>query len=265
MVEECLSRLPKRLCKVSVCPPSESFAALPKPMLMRWRARAASACATRPASISAMDWLRFFRTGDRAKYETLYFSRRRRLTDLVCGMLSGEPERYMDAVLDTVWSICEESAWQLPAHNAYVRDAPQLPWPDVEKPVVDLFAAETAALLACTCAALGSILPEPVHRRVRFEVERRVLVPYRTMHFWWMGNADEPVNNWTPWCAQNVLLCAFALPFSQSVRRAVIVQAARSLDCFLKDYGHDGCCNEGRNITVTPDCACSVAWNCCAQ
>lgn len=110
---------------------------------------------------------------------------------------------------------------------------------------MDLFAAETAALLACTCAALGSILPEPVHRRVRFEVERRVLVPYRTMHFWWMGNADEPVNNWTPWCTQNVLLCVFALPFSQSVRRAVIVQAARSLDCFLKDYGHDGGCNEG--------------------
>lgn len=29
------------------------------------------------------------------------------------------------------------------------------------------------------------------------------------------------------------------------MRHAVIVQAAHSLDCFLKDYGPDGCCNEG--------------------
>lgn len=60
-----------------------------------------------------------------------------------------------------------------------------------------------------------------------------------------MGNGDEEMNNWTPWCTQNVLLCAFALPFEESVRRRVMEQACRSLDCFLKDYGEDGCCSEG--------------------
>lgn len=245
MVEECLSRVPERLCEVSVCPQPECFDALPELVRVRWHIRAATARAAGLSVITAADWLRFSQTGDRAQYEALYFSRRRRLTDLVCGVLSGAPENCMDAVLDTVWGICEESAWQLPAHNGYVRDAPQLSWPDVENPVVDLFAAETGALLACTCAALRDMLPEAVHRRVRFEVERRILVPCSTMHFWWMGGGDEPLNNWTPWCTQNVLLCVFALPFSQQMRHAVIVQAAHSLDCFLKDYGHDGCCNEG--------------------
>ena len=51
---------------------------------------------------------------------------------------------FLDEVADTVWAICEESAWQLPAHNSYVRDTPQLPLPDTTRPIVDLFAAETA-------------------------------------------------------------------------------------------------------------------------
>ena len=34
------------------------------------------------------------------------------------------------------------------AHNSYIRDTPQLPLPDTTRPIVDLFAAETGALLA---------------------------------------------------------------------------------------------------------------------
>jgi hypothetical protein len=60
-----------------------------------------------------------------------------------------------------------------------------------------------------------------------------------------MGNGDEPMNNWTVWCTQNVLLATFTLPTSQDLRRAVVRKAARSLDAFLKDYGEDGACEEG--------------------
>ena len=35
------------------------------------------------------------------------------------------------------------------------------------------------------------------------------------------------------------------LPTTQTQRRSAVQQAAYSLDCFLKDYGPDGCCNEG--------------------
>ena len=62
----------------------------------------------------------------------------------------GAQRRFLDEIADTVWAICEESAWQLPAHNSYVRDTPQLPLPDTTRPIVDLFAAETGALLALT-------------------------------------------------------------------------------------------------------------------
>ena len=62
---------------------------------------------------------------------------------------------YLPALADLAWRICEESAWQLPAHNSYIRDTPQLPLPDVTRPIVDLFAAETGALIATVCGLLG--------------------------------------------------------------------------------------------------------------
>ena len=243
MVEQCLSRLPEALHGVDVTVPQDVLNAMPGPLSAAWRRRAAAA-AERPLTvIRATDWLRYTRDGDRAVYESLYFPRRRRLVDLVCGSLTGEA--HMDAILDTVWAICEESAWQVPAHNVYIRDTPSLKWPDTSRPVVDLFAAETGALLACTRAVLGEALDAEVAARMFREVESRVVTPYLTSHFWWMGNGGEPMCNWTPWCTQNVLLCAFTLPFSVDVRRAVVRQAAVSLDCFLKDYGDDGCCSEG--------------------
>ena len=48
-----------------------------------------------------------------------------------------------------MWLLCEESTWCLPAHQP----GPGLPDPD--KPHVDLFAAETAALLAWTALLTG--------------------------------------------------------------------------------------------------------------
>ncbi len=76
------------------------------------------------------------------------------------------------------------------------------------------------------------------------ELDARILTPYFTSHFWWMGNGEEPMCNWTSWCTQNVLLTVL-LPTTQQQRQAAVKQAAYSLDCFLKDYGADGCCNEG--------------------
>ena len=115
------------------------------------------------------------------------------------------------------------------------------------RPIVDLFAAETGALIATVCGLLGEALDAyapGLAARLRGEVERRVLTPYRTAHFWWMGNGDEPMCNWTPWCTQNVLLAAAQCAPAEDLP-AYVQQAAYSIDCFLKDYGDDGCCSEG--------------------
>ena len=51
------------------------------------------------------------------------------------------------------------------------------------------------------------------------ELDARILTPYFTSHFWWMGNGAEPMCNWTSWCTQNVLLTVFLLPTTQQQRQ----------------------------------------------
>ena len=194
-------------------------------------------------------WMDFTATGNRARYEHAYFGRRRLLCRLVMAECMGDTGDYLPRIDDLLWAICEESAWQLPAHNSYIRDTPQLPLPDTSRPVVDLFAAETGALLAMVHYLLGKQLDAfapGLAARLAREVETRVLRPWSTRKFWWMGNGDEPMCNWTTWCTQNCLIATALLhPGSASRTRAAVRQAAYSIDCFLKDYGEDGCCSEG--------------------
>ena len=192
-------------------------------------------------------WLRFTQNGDRTAWEHAYFARRRTLCALVMAEAVTGAGSYLPAIADLAWAICEGSAWQLPAHNSYIRDTPQLPLPDVTRPIVDLFAAETGALIATVYGLLGAALDgyaPGFSVRLKGEVERRVLAPYRTAHFWWMGNGEEPMCNWTPWCTQNVLLAAAQCAPAETLP-VYVKQAAYSIDCFLKDYGEDGCCSEG--------------------
>ena len=219
------------------------------PGAARWTAagQAALADAQTAPELPLSLWLQFTRSGDRAKWEHAYFARRRTLCALAMAEAVTNRGTYLPALADLAWRICEESAWQLPAHNSYIRDTPQLPLPDVTRPIVDLFAAETGALIATVCGLLGEALDAyapGLAARLRGEVERRVLTPYRTAHFWWMGNGDEPMCNWTPWCTQNVLLAAAQCAPAEDLP-AYVQQAAYSIDCFLKDYGDDGCCSEG--------------------
>ncbi|MGO8245922.1 heparinase II/III domain-containing protein [Rhizobium johnstonii] len=198
--------------------------------------------------ITASDYGEFTATGNRSRFEELYFTRRRMLNNLVLGELVEGGARFLPKIVDGIFLIAEESGWQLPAHNAYERSGARLPLPDDSQPVVDLFAAETAALLATVVALLrdelDGISPE-ITARVEREIEIRILSPYLDRHFWWMGRGEERMNNWTAWISQNVLLTVFSLKTDQPTRHAVVKKALGSLDAFLKDYAEDGACEEG--------------------
>lgn len=187
-------------------------------------------------------------TGNRTRFEDRYFQRRLKLNDLVMAEWATGSGQYLDQIVDGIFLLCEESGWQLPAHNSYMRGGARLSLPCTDRPVIDLFAAETAAIL-CTCRhLLGSRLDaiDPaVSARIEEEVQRRILKPYLAEQFWWMGNGSERMNNWTAWITQNVLLATFLLPTDQQLRRSVALKALSSLDAFIKDYAQDGACEEG--------------------
>ncbi|MCR5217703.1 heparinase II/III family protein [Treponema sp.] len=193
-------------------------------------------------------WHDFYKNGNRVNFENNHFNRRTLLIILVLAECIENKGRYLELITDGIFLICEESAWHLPAHNSYTRDTPQLPYPDASRPIFELFAGETANLLSLTWYLLKEKLDGDspmICQRIEQELERRIITPYLNEHFWWMGDGDEPMCNWTPWCTQNALLAAFILPHSNEIRTAVLKKAFYSMDCFLKDYGEDGCCSEG--------------------
>ncbi|MDO4328619.1 MAG: heparinase II/III family protein [Lachnospiraceae bacterium] len=200
--------------------------------------------------IRAVDFLEFSRSGNREHYEEKLFARRTALNALVLAECVENQGRFFDDILNGIYAICEESAWQLPAHNSYIRDTPQLPLPDVTRPVIDLFQAETGAVLAVVHyllqPALDSISPA-VCVMIRHELEERIFIPYLKEHFWWMGDGHSPMNNWTVWCTQNVLMAAACTGLSEDQERMgqILQKACRSIDYFLAEYGEDGCCDEG--------------------
>ncbi len=198
--------------------------------------------------LKATDFCEFSRTGNRVNYENKLFIKRKALDALVLAECAEHSGRFMDDIINGIFAICDETAWQLPAHNSYVRNAPQLILPDTSNPVIELFSCEAASVLAVAHYLLKDELDafSPfICSRIVEEVKKRVIIPYTTKHFWWMGKGKEEMCNWTIWCTQNVLLSAFLLPFSDNTRHKVFKKACASTDFFLKDYGDDGCCDEG--------------------
>lgn len=224
------------------------------------------ACLERPyPPIYATDFMDFHRTGNRVNYEEIYFRRRHMLNSLALAECVEGKGRFLDGIVNGIFILCEESAWQLPPHNSYRRYAPQELLPDTSRPLLDLFACETGAQLACIYYLLKVRLDEVspyIAERISRELEQRILTPYLSEHFWWMGEGEEPMCNWTPWCTQNILLTVFLHDYSEKTKRAVLKKAAASCDFFLKDYGEDGCCDEGalyfRRAGLCLDAACDV-------
>lgn len=198
-----------------------------------------------PASL----FLEFAENGNRTHYEQRYFERRSRLAGLVLAECVQGQGRYLHAIADGVWHVCEETFWGLPAHTGMQKRGVGLP--DAQEPVIDLFAAETGVTLAyvhylvgAQLAAVSPLLPE----RIALEVKRRILDPgYARDDFKWMGLKDkkEPLNNWTSWIASSWLEANLLLEPDPERRSAATLKICGCLDRFLEDYSDDGACEEG--------------------
>ncbi len=195
-----------------------------------------------PASMA----LEFARNGNRSRYEALRNRRRTRLQELVMAERLEGKGRFTDEIVNGVWLTCEETFWGVPAHLGAQKAGVGLP--DVTEPIVDLFAAETAGLLAWTLyllegplRAVSPLIPE----RIRLETDRRVLTPAQTRDFSWMGFAGHSVNNWDPWICSNWLTAALLVEREEPRRALAVYRILRCLDNFLNSYADDGGCDEG--------------------
>lgn len=200
----------------------------------------------------------FSRPGSRENYEKPYFQKRKLLSDLAVAEAAEGNGRFIQAIEEGIWSMLSEPVWTIPAHNTYTRDAEQLDTPLLSRPILDLFQCETGEILAITISMLGSRLSPAIVSNTEITLRNRILEPYITDHFWWMGN-DGPVNNWALWCTQNVLLSVLAIELSDKERTAILRKAVSPLDLYIDSYPDDGGCDEGASYYHA---AATALWGC---
>jgi Heparinase II/III-like protein len=197
-----------------------------------------------PATVT----LQYIRDGNRSNYDAMNTRQREKLATLVMAEVFENQGRFLDDIANGIWAISEQTFWGSTAHLGMQRAGTGLP--DVTEPIVDLFAAETAALLGWTDYLLGDRLDNVsplVRKRIRAEVERRVLTPaLEREDFWWMGFGErKDVNNWNPWINSNWLTATLLLEADPQRRSAAVYKIMRSLDNFINGYPPDGASDEG--------------------
>jgi len=197
-----------------------------------------------PATVT----LQYIRSGNRSNYDALNTRQREKLATLVFAEVFENQGRFLDEIADGIWAICEQTYWGSTAHLGMQRAGTGLP--DVTEPIVDLFAAETGALLAWTDYLLGDRLDKVsplLRKRMRAEVDRRVLTPaLQRDDFWWMGFGERKnINNWNPWINSNWLAAVLLLEADPPRRTGSVYKIMRSLDNFINIYPDDGASDEG--------------------
>ena len=207
----------------------------------------------------ATNSLDFKRNGNRSRFEADSFGRRAMVMHLVLAECMEGKGRFLDDIANGIWLICEESFWGVSAHLAMQKAGVGLA--DVTEPIIDLFAAATAQLVAWTKYLVGDQLETVsplINKRIVLETERRILKPARERDdFGWMGlnGHGGRLNNWTPWINSNLMVANLILEQDQKLRVLEITRINRSMDAYLNEYWPDGGEEEGAGyFSVSPMC-----------
>jgi hypothetical protein len=196
-------------------------------------------------ALPATLYMEYARDGNRSRYQVPYFERRTNLGTLVLAECMEHRGRFLDEIANGIWALCEESTWCLPAH-AERRPGDVLHRLDLE--TLDLFACETGMLMAQVDALLHdelTSLSPALTERIAREVKRRILDPYAAGDGFGRSGWIQGGNNWSPWCASNVMYAAMLLETDRDRLAAMTFRLMQVVDRFINNYGPDGGCDEG--------------------
>ncbi len=190
----------------------------------------------------------FEQTGNRLRYEEVYFARRKFLAVLgiKAVMLAGQgrpgnagdgasgnfPERkaFFGKLAEVLRDICGEECWALPAH---VDRSGNPDW----RITVDLFAAETAQTLAELVDRVGRYLPEDICALVVHHVEGRVLFPFFSSLEPYSG-WERGENNWNAVCSGAIgSACIHLMNWNPGRFRNLLEEISRRREASSRDSG----------------------------
>lgn len=187
------------------------------------------------------EWLKysefklFWTTGDRHKYEGPYFRRRAAMvTSALLSLVYPDEQKYLDKLMDIIYSICDEYTWCLPAHQGKLEPN--------NNSRIDLFASETGYMLAEICTLLEDRLEPLIKNRIMAETFRRIVKPFTDVeNYGWWENGNM---NWTAVCMGSVA-CTMMLLYPEKADDKFIDRTLKSMEGFLGGFLDDGICAEG--------------------
>lgn len=177
-------------------------------------------------------------TGNRLKYEDVYFRRRKFLA--VFGMLSILYKREEDIhkLEEILRDICLEECWALPPH---VNPKEDKNW----RITIDLFASETAQAVTEIISLLDKELSVGIKELVRGNVERRVIHPFYESDIPY-GNWEHCHHNWCGVCAGSIGSASIYLYREEPKKlNQYLTRICDSLTHYIAGFPEDGTCMEG--------------------
>ena len=186
-------------------------------------------------------YLEFSRSGNRTRFERVAFDRRGRLAPLVLAECMENKGRFVPKVAELVDALAAERTWVLPAHDGALRNF------NGKTVDIDLFSSAAGWHLATADYLLGDKLGPATRGKIRENVARRILDPYRAML---AGTREKngwlaTTNNWNAVCLAGVTGAALAQAASREDRAAFVVAAEKLSRNFLAGFTPDGYCSEG--------------------
>ena len=180
------------------------------------------------------DFKLFWTTGNRTIYEKGFNHVRGRANRAaILALIYPEEQEYLDTLMDSVYAICDEYSWCLPAHHG------QLEVNDNAR--IDLTAATTSAMLAEIYTVLEDRLDPLIKNRIKAEIDRRIVSTFCPReHYWW----ERGTMNWTAVCVGSVGR-ALMLLRPDIVDDKFIERLNASMDSFLTGFDSMGICFEG--------------------
>lgn len=190
----------------------------------------------------ASDYLAFKRTGEIRTGRKNHLA----LQALMLAELVEGKGRFMDAIMDGAWFLCETS-WIHSAHLAFQKDQSGLP--DKNEPTIELVVADIGAQMAWLHyffkEELDKLSPL-IDKRIVETISKNLIEPYFARDdYWWMGFHGQQVNNWNPWINYNVLQALMLVENNPLRIRNGVWKLIKSTDFFFSVYHEDGACDEG--------------------
>lgn len=178
----------------------------------------------------------FRENGNRSVYETSYFARRQRLNKFAVLSMLFDERKYIEALEDIIWAICDEYTWSVVAHLPF-----DLPTSEF-RTWIDLFASETGFALSEICYLLEDKLSQQIKDRIKHEVHERIILSFlnkQDKYYW-----ESITNNWAAVCCGSVGV-AFMYQATKNEFEKALPRLLNGMDSFLSGYGGDGACAEG--------------------